>query len=331
MQTSVNMSLTIWNNPDDAYDHNELAANWQALDSHNHTSGKGVQIPSGGIADGAITTNKLGANAVTTTQIANQTILGTDIANGAIGAQQLDNTLFSKLVPLGAVTAWFRPSTSVAVPAGWVIAVGQTLTTGQHGWTSFTNVTLPDLRNAFILGAATSGTGTGPSQPPAENATGGANTRTWNHSHTVPGHSHTVNAHSHTVNDHSHSMPSHSHSISGDGDHNHGMHSRLNAFIQNIQVKDIANNVRSNSLQSLYVAGFNQGSDDVAAPNSGSHSHGGATGAASGTTGGATPGTSNASPGTSSVGLTTDAATAGGDIRPTFVGLLYIMKVLDPS
>lgn len=47
--------------------------------------------------------------------------------------------------------------------------------------------------------------------------------------------------------------------------------------------------------------------------NDGSHDHSGNTG--------------DASPSTSSATLTTDATAVGGDLRPAFVGLLYIIKV----
>jgi hypothetical protein len=59
--TSPNMGLKIWNLTSDPYDHAQLAANWAKVDQHNHSEGKGVQIPTGGIEDGAITAAKLDA------------------------------------------------------------------------------------------------------------------------------------------------------------------------------------------------------------------------------------------------------------------------------
>lgn len=58
---SPNMGLKVWNLLTDPYDHAQLAENWAKVDQHNHESGKGVQIPTGGIKDGAVTKAKLDA------------------------------------------------------------------------------------------------------------------------------------------------------------------------------------------------------------------------------------------------------------------------------
>lgn len=58
-QTLPNMGLRAWNLPGDNFNYTELAANWTKVDNHDHTSGKGVQIPSAGIADSAITVAKV--------------------------------------------------------------------------------------------------------------------------------------------------------------------------------------------------------------------------------------------------------------------------------
>lgn len=58
--TSPSMGLKIWNLLGDPYDHSQLADNWAKVDQHDHSEGKGVQIPTAGIADGAISSAKLG-------------------------------------------------------------------------------------------------------------------------------------------------------------------------------------------------------------------------------------------------------------------------------
>jgi hypothetical protein len=60
--TLPKMGLRVWNQQTDPYDHTQLADNWAKVDYHDHSSGKGVQIPTGGIADGAITSPKLASN-----------------------------------------------------------------------------------------------------------------------------------------------------------------------------------------------------------------------------------------------------------------------------
>jgi hypothetical protein len=54
MRTSSKMGLRIWNLLLDNYDHEQLADNWAKIDAHDHTPGRGVLIPSEGIADEAI-------------------------------------------------------------------------------------------------------------------------------------------------------------------------------------------------------------------------------------------------------------------------------------
>lgn len=56
-QNSTNMTLKLWNSLSDPYDSSELVANWVAVDAHDHTTGKGVQIPFAGIATAAIATS----------------------------------------------------------------------------------------------------------------------------------------------------------------------------------------------------------------------------------------------------------------------------------
>jgi hypothetical protein len=57
--TSAKMGLRIWNLLTDLYDHAQLADNWAKVDYHDHSPGKGVQIPTEGLADGAVTGPKL--------------------------------------------------------------------------------------------------------------------------------------------------------------------------------------------------------------------------------------------------------------------------------
>lgn len=319
--TSTNMALTLWDDLDDPYDHTELAANWNKVDVHDHTSGKGKQIPTAGLVDASVTNVKLAPDAVTSAKILDHTIQGSDLAVGAVGVGQVDPAVFAAVVPLGVVVPWFRPNTGIAVPAGWHIADGSVIAEGSHDW-GVGGVTIPDLRNRFVLGAATSGTGSGPSTPPSENGVGGSNTQSFPHSHTVAGHVHTVDPHSHTVNSHTHAGPTHTHAIFNDGDHTHGTGQ---AWRGNDNVQGNNPGVHD------YPEAFAFQNHGHTLSNAGTHSHGGTTGSGSGTTAAASPGTSSASPSTSSAALTTNSANGGGDIRPGFVGLLYIIKVKHPE
>jgi hypothetical protein len=54
MRTSAKMSLRIWNLLLDPYDHEQLADNWAKVDAHDHSPGRGVLIPTEGIAFEAV-------------------------------------------------------------------------------------------------------------------------------------------------------------------------------------------------------------------------------------------------------------------------------------
>jgi hypothetical protein len=54
MRTSAKMGLRIWNLLLDPYDHEQLADNWAKVDAHDHSPGRGVLIPTEGIASEAI-------------------------------------------------------------------------------------------------------------------------------------------------------------------------------------------------------------------------------------------------------------------------------------
>lgn len=57
--TSPKMGLSVWNLLTDPYDHAQLADNFSKIDLHDHTPGRGIQIPTEGLADGAVTAAKL--------------------------------------------------------------------------------------------------------------------------------------------------------------------------------------------------------------------------------------------------------------------------------
>jgi hypothetical protein len=69
-QVSTNMALNVWNLTTDTFNHTELANNLNKIDVHDHTTGKGVQIPTGGIANLAVTTAKIADANVTVGKIA---------------------------------------------------------------------------------------------------------------------------------------------------------------------------------------------------------------------------------------------------------------------
>lgn len=61
--TTPNLSLESWNLTSDLFDHTQLHNNNLKVDEHDHSTGKGVQIPSAGLVDGAVTSGKLASGA----------------------------------------------------------------------------------------------------------------------------------------------------------------------------------------------------------------------------------------------------------------------------
>ncbi len=63
---SPSMGLAIWNLPGDLYNHDQQADNMAKIDFHDHAPGRGQQIGTEGLKDGAITAAKIapGANAI---------------------------------------------------------------------------------------------------------------------------------------------------------------------------------------------------------------------------------------------------------------------------
>lgn len=107
--------------------------------------------------------------------------------------------ILTELVPVGTVLPWWRPAQDVPLPAGFEICDGRSIAAGQHdfrradGTALAQAVTLPDLRNAFILGAnpdnaqGTAATaGDLATNAPGIGGVGGSNaTRSIDHKHNV--------------------------------------------------------------------------------------------------------------------------------------------------
>jgi microcystin-dependent protein len=130
------------------------------------------------------------------------------------------------IAPIGFIGMW--SGTVAAIPPGWVLCDGRTVArTDGMG-----NITAPDLRNRFVMGAGT-GTGyvapgtTGGSQTPTGTAaTGGAHTHTGTTS--VAGtHSHSGATASHALT--TAQLPAHSHTVQSNGAHTHSGGSLVSA------------------------------------------------------------------------------------------------------
>lgn len=80
--------------------------------------------------------------------------------NGGFEQQTGRRTLYSIAsglnyndVPLGTVIAWWRPTSAIPVPDGWTVCDGREVPVSGHSFPISASITLPDLRNKFIIGA----------------------------------------------------------------------------------------------------------------------------------------------------------------------------------
>lgn len=328
MFVTPNMGLTIWDQEKDDFDHSQLLINWQELDLHDHSPGRGVPIGQGGIANNAIGAAQIAPGAignpalqplsvasgnlqdqsVTTTKIASGSITGNLIPNGGISIAKLDPTI----MPLGFTALWWAPPGSGDVPGGvWEAMDGRAWNSITNAWNLTTGV-IPDTRGMFVKGASMTGT-----PAPAIGATGGSSTISLAHAHNVLGHAHTT--------------PAHAHGIGADGSHFHlwqgGLHmgARTNSFTIGLTMDDFTGHQYQNTFYSMYIMNLlsNPGwlhgaSQEIDGPAdmdaSGNHSHGGAT-----AVGGASA--------TGSATSTTDSQLGATTVDPPWTGLVYIMRV----
>jgi hypothetical protein len=84
---TANMGLRSWDSAVDLFAYTELANNWSLVDLHDHSSGKGVQIPTAGIANLAVTGPKLAAGAISdATKIVDGSVSDAKLASSSLGA-----------------------------------------------------------------------------------------------------------------------------------------------------------------------------------------------------------------------------------------------------
>jgi hypothetical protein len=122
---TANMGLTAWDQQNDLYDGQALEDNWNAVDEHTHIPGKGVRIPTSGIADNAISDIKIVDGVVTGAKLFDTV---SDIADNAItGAKVADDTitkldLGSDIVPSKGAVNSSEALRAIGVGAGQAVA-----------------------------------------------------------------------------------------------------------------------------------------------------------------------------------------------------------------
>lgn len=120
---TTNMGLRKWDTLTDNFLFDELSDNWDIVDIHDHTGGgKGLAIPTAGIANLAVTTGKLADGAV----------IAGKIASGAVATANLDSTLTNLAIPYGGTVTF---ASSQATSSGSAVSLGgpSVSLNGDHG------------------------------------------------------------------------------------------------------------------------------------------------------------------------------------------------------
>lgn len=220
-----------------------------------------------------------------------------------------------QLTQVGQVIDWWRPADSVPLPSGFEPCDGRQIPAGQHDFVglSASAINLPNLLNAFILGAdpskafataASSGDTAG--NAPGVGGSGGSNAvKDLTHKHNVP-----IPNHTHAV-----SVPDHAHGAGSlfAGSHTHAVNLNSSPPIDGTGTRATGNFTGVSDGHRHNVSGQTAGSGSVAV--------GGAT---------AGSGALAATCGNPSVALAVDSANGGVnnlDVRPRYVGLIKLMKV----
>ena len=73
MAITTNMGLTTWASGD-SFNDAQLRANWQAVDLHDHTTGKGKPIPANGLQKDSVTETKIADGSVTSDKIVDASV-----------------------------------------------------------------------------------------------------------------------------------------------------------------------------------------------------------------------------------------------------------------
>ena len=237
------------------------------------------------------------------------------VKDAGLTLQRLAPDVMRQFAPIGTVIDWWRPSSAVAVPPGYVICDGQQVLAADHEFPAphaGTNINVPDLRNTFILGAdptkahaAGAGQGNPPVNAPGIAGTGGSNAaKDLRHGHGVPGVDHV-----HWVG-----VPDHLHTAGPlyTGDHAHGGPEAIGGLFHNNNdsAVTLARPWGIHAVGNVGIGGTTGASDRGLAVNSGGSDR--------------WLGTA-----TNSTTWTNDPGSGGQivDIRPKFVGLLKLMKV----
>jgi hypothetical protein len=236
-------------------------------------------------------------------------------------------------VPLGTVLDWWRPSSTYdagggagVAPPGYAVCDGATVLQADHDFGAIGSIVLPDLRNKFVLGASLAIADGGVSATPADAAASAPGIRgvggSHLHLHSVPAHYHSAQGTGATIAATT-ATESVGHTHTGTTGNDTPDHTHTIATYQDNSARSLGETVSMGDYNASGGAASTNGA-------SARHQH-------PFTTGGVSASHTHSIPhanitglvGTVTAGQNGDAAfnTVNGDTRPSYVGLLKIMKI----
>ena len=135
-RTTPNLGLTVWNLGTDFFSHGALATDWDALDAHDHSPGKGVLVPTAGLANLAVTTPKLADSSVTTAKLADASVATVKIVDANVTTAKIAdasvttakiadaNVTTAKLADAAVTTPKLKPLTNYLINSTGVAPTG---------------------------------------------------------------------------------------------------------------------------------------------------------------------------------------------------------------
>jgi hypothetical protein len=155
MRNSRKGRFKVWDRSQDAFNGEDLVYNFDALDEliggADGTSGSSTTSGYNGYADSWL---GLGDSVpASVNKYPGTTNSGYENQTGRRTLYSVISGLNHNDVPLGTVISWWRPTQSVAIPDGWVPCDGRSIIASEHSFAVSGSITIPDLRNKFVLGA----------------------------------------------------------------------------------------------------------------------------------------------------------------------------------
>lgn len=156
MRNSRKGRFRVWDRSQDSFNGEDLVYNFDAIDELI-----------GGVTGGSGNSNSSGYNGTpdkwlgpgdvvppgSASKYPGYTNSGYEIQSGRRTLYSLISGLNYNDVPLGTVICWWRPSSSIEIPDGWAPCDGRTIAKANHSFGVVGQITLPDLRNKFVVGA----------------------------------------------------------------------------------------------------------------------------------------------------------------------------------